>query len=125
MSVSASIGPISGIDYGSLINGLIALDQEPIDQLSTRLGTMDQQNNALTSLSTQMTALKISAASFSSTSIFRSATATSANPSVVTATAGVGTPTGTYSFNVQRLASASQMVTQGFSNTTTALGLSG
>ncbi|HVX85667.1 MAG TPA: flagellar filament capping protein FliD [Phycisphaerae bacterium] len=125
MSVTASVGPISGIDYGSLINGLISLDQQPIDQLSTRLGNLTNQQNALTDLSTQMTALKISAANFTSSSIFRSAAATSANPNVVTATAGVGTPTGTYSFNVQRLASASQMVTQGFANTTTALGLSG
>jgi len=72
-----------------------------------------------------MTGLKVAAASFSSSAVFRAATATSANPNIINATAGMGTPNGNYSFNVQRLASASQQATQGFSNSTTALGLTG
>jgi flagellar hook-associated protein 2 len=125
MSASTSIGPISGIDYGTLITGLISLDQQPIDKITTRLTALDNQHTAFLSLSTQLTALKISAASFSSSAVFRSAAATSANPGVVNATAGVGTPAGSYSFNVQRLAAASQMVTQGFSDSATALGKAG
>jgi flagellar hook-associated protein 2 len=125
MSASTSIGPISGIDYGSLITGLIGLDQQPIDKITTRLTKLDTQHTALLSLSSQLTSLKISSVNFTSSAIFRSATATSANPGVATATAGVGTPAGTYSFNVQRLAAASQMVTQGFSDSATALGKAG
>jgi flagellar hook-associated protein 2 len=125
MGVSSSIGPISGIDYGKLITGLTGLEQQPIDAITTRLGKLDKQNTALLGLSTLMTGLKVAAASFSSSAVFRSATATSANPNVATATAGVGTPVGNYTFNVQRLASASQQVSQGFASSTTALGLSG
>jgi flagellar hook-associated protein 2 len=125
MSVSTSIGPISGIDYGTLITGLVGLEQKPIDDITTRLTKLDQQNTALQGLATLMTGLKVSSASFVSSAVFRAATATSANPSVASATAGAGTPNGNYSFNVQRLASASQQVTQGFANSNTALGLAG
>src|SRR5579875_2346577 len=102
MSATSSIGPISGIDYGSLIAGLTSIDQQPIDQIATRLTTLDQQSNAFLTLSAQLTSLKLSAVNFSSSAIFRSATASTNNPAVATATAGVGTPPGTYSFNVQR-----------------------
>src|SRR5690349_14508232 len=121
MTVSASIGPISGIDYGSLITGLSSLEQQPIDQLGTRITALDKQNTALLGLSTLLTGLKLSSASFTSSAVFKSATATSANTGVLNATAGIGTATGNYSFNVQQLASASQQVSQGFSDQSTAL----
>ncbi len=125
MSVSASIGPISGIDYGKLLTGLTSFEQQPIDDITTRLGVLDQQQSALTALNALVAGLQISSANFTSASVFKAATATPADPTVLSATAGVGTSTGNYSFNVQRLASASQQVTQGFTDTTSALGLSG
>lgn len=104
---------------------MISLEQKPIDDITTRVTKLDKQNTALQGLATLMTGLKVSAASFVSSAVFKAASATSANPSVASVTAGVGTPTGNYSFNVQRLASASQQVTQGFASSNTALGLSG
>ncbi len=125
MGVSTSIGPVSGIDYGKLITGLTGIEQKPIDDITTKLGKLDKQNTALLDLSTLLTGIKVAAASFASSAIFRATNATTANPSVLNATAGIGTPVGNYSFNVQQLASSTQVVTQGFANSTTALGLSG
>src|SRR4051812_48918853 len=126
MGVSTSIGPVSGIDYGKLITGLIGLEQKPIDDITTRLGKLDKQNTALLGLSTLLTGVKVAAANFTSSAVFRAASATSANPSILGASAGVGTATGNYSFNVQRLASASQQVSQGFADSSTnPLGFSG
>jgi flagellar hook-associated protein 2 len=125
MTVTASIGPISGIDYGSLITGLSSLEQQPIDQIGKRITALDDQNTALLGLSTLLTGLKLSSANFTSSAVFKSATATTGNPGILTATAGIGTATGNYSFNVQRLASASQQVTQGFSDQNSPLGLAG
>jgi len=125
MTVSSSIGPVSGIDYGKLIDGLTGLMQKPIDQISTRLDKLSKQSDALNTLATLVTGLKISGASFTSAGVFKAASATTGNPSILSATAGVGTATGNYSFNVQRLASASQQVTQGFTDQTSALGLTG
>jgi flagellar hook-associated protein 2 len=125
MSVSTSVGPVSGIDYGKLIDGLSSLDQKPIDQITKRLTKLDKQNTAILGLSTLLTGLKVASASFTSSAVFRAATATSANTNLITATAGMGTANGNYSFNVQRLAAASQQVTQGFSSSTSPLGLAG
>lgn len=126
MSVSSSVGPISGIDYGKLITGLIGIEQRPIDIITKRLTKLEDQNTAFTSLATKLTSLKLAATNFSSAAIFRAATAASSNTSVLNATAGIGTPIGSYNFIVQRLASASQAVSQGFADTeTTSLGLTG
>ena len=105
MGVSSSIGPISGIDYGKLITGLTSLDQQPIDDITTQLNTLDQQNcRPARGLSTLMTGLKVSAANFTETSaVFRAATLPRPPiPAWLTANAGIGTATGNYSFNVQR-----------------------
>jgi flagellar hook-associated protein 2 len=125
MTISSSVCPVSGIDYGKLIDGLTGLMQKPIDKLGTRLETLGKQSDALTGLATLMTGLKLSSASFTSAGVFRAASATPANPSILSAVAGVGTTNGNYSFNVQRLASASQQVSQGFADQTSALGLTG
>jgi flagellar hook-associated protein 2 len=122
---SSSIGPISGIDYGKLITSMTSTEQSAIDSISTQTTKLEAQNEALIALSTLMTGLKVSAANFTSAGVFRAATATSADTSIINATAGNGTPVGNYNFNVQRLAASSQQVTQGFANTTSALGLSG
>ncbi len=125
MGASTSVGPVSGIDYGALITGLTAVDQAGITSVTNRITVLNNQDQALTSLNTLVTGLKISSASFLSSSIFRATTTNSANPGVLTATGGIGSPTGNYSFSVQRLAAASQQVTQGFSSSSAALGLSG
>lgn len=126
MTVSSTIGPISGINYGQLITALSSYEQQPIDDINTRLKTISSQSTALTDLTTQMTALKLSAASFTSPAIFAATSATSINPSVASATAGIGTPVGAYNFAVQRLASASQSVSPGYADAyNTALNLTG
>ena len=47
MTVSTSIGPISGIDYGKLITGLIGIEQQPITTLQNQIQTAGQQSDAL------------------------------------------------------------------------------
>ena len=125
MGATTTIGPVSGIDYGALITGLTAVDQVGITAVTNRITLLNNQDTALTTLNTLVTGLKISSASFLSSSIFRATATNSANPNVLTATGGVGSPTGNYSFSVQRLAAASQQVTQGFSSSSAALGLNG
>ena len=93
---------------------------------ATRINNLSNQDTALTSLNTLVTALKVSSASFISSSDLQSHQRHQrANTNIINATGGVGTPPGNYNFTVQQLASASQIVTQGFSNSTANLGLSG
>ncbi|HVT82446.1 MAG TPA: flagellar cap protein FliD N-terminal domain-containing protein, partial [Phycisphaerae bacterium] len=122
---STSIGPISGIDYGKLITGLTQDQQKQIDDISKRTDKLDKQSTALTTLATLMTSLKISSAAFTSSGVFKATSASSSNTGIINPTAGIGTPVGSYNFNVQRLASASQVITQGFADTSSSLGLAG
>jgi len=123
MSASASIGPISGINYGQLITGLTALDQVPITNLQNQVATIGSENTAFVSLSAMMAQLQISAGSLTTATVFKSSTANSSNSNVATATAGPGTAVGSYQFNVERLATSSQLVTQGYADSTsTAVG---
>jgi len=125
MSVSASIGPISGINYGLLLTGLTQLDQSQIDQVNTQITTLGQESNTFTSIAADLTSLKVAASAFVSTAVFHSAAASSSNSGVLNATAGTGTPVGSYAFTVQRVATSSQIVSQGFASSTNPLGLSG
>ena len=90
MSASTSIGPISGIDYGKLITGLTQPDQAQIDAITTRTDTLDGQSQALNSLASLLTGLNLSAAAFTSSTVFKASTATPSNPAVLSATTGVG-----------------------------------
>jgi flagellar hook-associated protein 2 len=119
MSVTASIGPISGINYGALLTGLTQLDQAPIDSANAQIATIGKETDAFNSLATDLTGLKIAGAAFSTSAIFHAATASSSNPNAISATAGIGTPVGSYSFTVQRVASSSQIVSQGFADANT------
>ncbi|MEI8197133.1 MAG: flagellar cap protein FliD N-terminal domain-containing protein, partial [Phycisphaerae bacterium] len=125
MTVTSSIGPISGIDYGKLIDGLMGIEQRPLDQTNKLLTSLKSQSDAFLSLSAQMTGLKLAATNFTSSAIFRSTTATSSNPNILSATSNLSAPVGSYAFTVQRLAAASQLATQGFASATTAIGTSG
>ncbi len=126
MTVSSSIGPVSGIDYGKLITALSSYQQQPIDDITKRLTTIKTQSTALTDLTTMLTNLRVSAANFISPAIFAATTASSSNTGVATASASIGAPIGSYNFTVQQLASASQSVSQGFADAyNTPLGLTG
>lgn len=125
MTVSSSIGPISGIDYGKLIDGLMGIEQRPLNQTNSLLKRVRSQSDSLLSISAQMTGLKLAATNFSSSAIFRSTTATSSNTNIMSATSNLSAPVGSYAFTVQRLAAASQLATQGFASATTAIGTSG
>lgn len=122
MSISSSIGPVSGINYGTLITGLMAIEQRPLDLVTKQIKKVKEQSDALIGLSAQIASLKLAATSFTSSAIFRSTTATSSNTSILSATSTIGAPVGAYSFNVQRLAAATQLATQGFSSASVAIG---
>jgi flagellar hook-associated protein 2 len=126
MTVSASIGPISGIDYGTLLTGLTQLDQAPIDAANAQIATLGKETTAFNSLAADLTALKVDSSGLISGTAFNSAIANSSNPSVLTATAGIGTAVGSYNFTVDRLATSSQIISQGYADSTnTALGTAG
>jgi flagellar hook-associated protein 2 len=115
--IQAQVGLISGINYGALISQLISLDQEPVTLLQDRVANSTEQEAAFSSLSTSLSAIQTIGNSLALPQTFAAATANSSDTNVLTATAGTAASVGSYQFQVERLVSTQQTVSQGFGDT--------
>ncbi len=114
--ISSSIGLVSGIDSGSLIEQLVQLERRPIRTLESRIAQTAQVQLAFTELGTRLNTLKSSAASLRKPTTFEQNSVNTSGADTLTATAAVGTAAGTYDFSVARLVSAQQLVSSGFAD---------
>ena len=118
-TITSGIGLVSGINTADLINKLIAIDAQPVNDLQTRIATMQTQETALKAIQAQVTALQGSLTPLTNINTFNNTTASSSDSSVLTATTTNTSPPGTYSFYVSQLVTAQQAISQGFSDTST------
>ena len=118
--ISSSIGLVSGIDSGSLIEQLVQLERRPIQTLETRIAKTAQVQLAYTQLGTRLNTLKSSATALRKPTTFDQNTVNVSGADTLTATAGVGTAAGSYDFSVARLVSAQQLISSGFADADTA-----
>ncbi|WP_260417931.1 flagellar filament capping protein FliD [Pseudomonas cichorii] len=117
-TITASTGLNSGLDIKAIVGVIIdtekaAKQNQITKQTSVTKGAsdgVDQLTAALSAFQTAMTALKST-----TTPAFQGFAATSANESVVKATAGNAAVSGTYSLNVSQLATSSKVATAALS----------
>lgn len=122
--ISSSIGLISGLDTGSLINQLLAIEARPKQLAQQRIIQLQSQQAALLDLNSRLSSLKTAAAKFRSARVFSAANATSSNTNVLTARAQPGAPLGSFSFLVDRVVQSQQALSRGFvDRNATGLGL--
>lgn len=119
--ITSSVGLVSGINTGAIIDELMALEQEPVTVLQTQVSSTKAQQQAYSTLETQLSTLQSIGMSLELPSTFAASTATSSDPNTLTATTTAGAPTGTYQFQVARLVSAQQSVSNGFGSTSSPL----
>ena len=113
MSTSATSSPAitfsgigSGIDTASIVAALMKIERQPIDRITTQKSAITAKQGVVQEINGLLTALRDAAAKMYSLDAFQAKTATSADPSVVSATAGTSAPTGTYNVVVSALAQA-------------------
>lgn len=99
-------GLASGFDWQSLVSQLVQVERAPETQLQTQQSTLQQQNNALGSIKTELSVLQNDLATLNTPGFFDSRTAASSDSTVASASAAAGTAVGTYAFNVTQMASA-------------------
>ena len=122
--ISTGTGLISGIDTGSLIEQLLAIDARPKQFVQQRALQLQSQQAALLDLNSRLSSLKTAAGKFRSSRIFQTTTATSSNPSVLSARANPGAPLGSFSFIVDRVVQSQQALSRGIvDRNATGLGL--
>ena len=117
-------GASSGLDFSAVIEALTALQNRSIQTLQGRIATATSRKSALLGLSSSLLGVQSAASPLSDPSYFGKSVASSGNESVLLATSS-GAVTGSYIFDVRRLAQAQQARSGGFASATAALGLSG
>jgi flagellar hook-associated protein 2 len=116
-TITSNVGLISGINTGAIIDGLISIDSQPINLLQTQIKSAQNQQTAYKAIETQLTSIQQIGQSLALPQTFQAATTTSSNQNVLTATAGVAAAVGSYQFQVARLVSTQQTISNGFANT--------
>ena len=115
-TITSGTGLISGINTTQIIDELMSIDNQQVTLVQSHIDDANTQKTAYTDLQTRLTGLQITSQQLGSPESFDNATATSSDPTVLTATAAAGTPAGTYQFQVARLVQAQQLVTGGFND---------
>jgi flagellar hook-associated protein 2 len=116
-------GLVSGIDTSSVVKGLLAVEQAKIDANTQRQTTLQTQQTAYKQVEAKLLSLQKDVAQLSATtnSVFDARGAVSSDTSVVTAAAASAAAPGVYNLNVNNLAQAQQIATQGFDSATSAI----
>lgn len=114
--ITSGTGLISGINSGQIIQQLLAIEARPKQLAQQRLVQLQGQQAAFLDLSNRLSALKDASSKFRSSRIFESATATSSDDKILTATATAGAASGSYTLFVDRLVSTQQSLSRGLSD---------
>lgn len=121
-SISVGTGLVSGLNYSSIIDSLIAIEKQPADLLSAQLKTQQSVQAAYTGLSATLLSLSLSVNQLGQSSVLNARQATSSNSSILQATASTAAVSGTYSFRPLQQAQAQRFTSSGFAATTSLVG---
>jgi flagellar hook-associated protein 2 len=119
--ITSSIGLISGINTGQIIDELIAIDSEPVTLLNTEISSAQAVKTAYQDLETQLSSIQTVGNALALPQTFKSSTASSSDTSVLTATTGTDAAVGTYQFQVSRTVTTQQSISEGFADSSNAL----
>lgn len=100
-------GLASGLDTTTLIQKLLAVEQQPVTLYQTQQAKLRAISTAYTDLNTKLLALKYKAEAVGDSASFFSRSVTSSQDTVATASAAQGTSKGTYTLTVTGLARGS------------------
>lgn len=120
--ISTTTGLISGINYQSIIDQLMAIEKKPVDDLTTQQTTVKSQETAYTTLSASLLSLGLTVNQFSQSGILNARQANSSNSSIITAAATTSAVPGTYNFRPVQLAQAQAYTSVGFASNSAIVG---
>lgn len=114
MSISATSGVVSNIDYQTLISQLVGIRQQSITQLSDDKKTLERTNSAYSNLSSKVDELKSAADALRTSSAFKVFKTTSSDETILGASASSTASKGSYSVVVTNIAKAHKIAADGF-----------
>ena len=116
---SSVSGIVSGLDTNDIITKLMQIERKPLVRLQAKKNAATTQLTAWQGMAARLVTLKINATVLNRELTFAQRTAVSSDLSAVSVSVGGVPDAGTYSFTVQRLASASQVLSRGYSSRNT------
>jgi len=121
----AALG-LGGIDTTTLVSSLVSIESQPLNQLNTQQQSIQSASGAISAFSSDLSALKSAVTALSTPGAFQSMTATSSDSSVVANTVASGSPQpGQWTVSVGQVAQAQRSLSNGASDPTADLGMSG
>ena len=121
MATISSAGIGSGLDVNSIITQLMAIESQPLTSLQAKATTIKSTVSEYGKMKSAVSTLNDLAAKLANTTTWGQTTVSSANPSAVTA-ASNGSAAGSYSVQVQSLASVQTLASGVFASTTSTPG---
>ncbi len=126
MATITALGIGSGLDANSIVDQLMALEQQPLIALQTKEAGYIAELSAIGQLSSAVSAFKSAVDALSSSDDFNVFTATSADTAKFTASASSSAAEGTFDVKVNSLATAQKQGSNSFADSdTTTVGSSG
>ncbi|MGL4942762.1 MAG: flagellar filament capping protein FliD [Thermoguttaceae bacterium] len=124
--IQSNVGLVSGIDYKSLVDQLITIEQYPAKRLEQRAELLLNQQTALAQLIGQFTLASFMFTNLGKASVYDRTDLASSSTLLTAAKSGNGTPApGTYTFTPVRVAQSQQSISNGVASDTVALGKTG
>jgi flagellar hook-associated protein 2 len=114
--ITSSVGLVSGINTGQIVDQLMAIEQQPVTDLQNRVAGLDTQRTAWMTLSASLLGLQSTATTLKDAKTFNARTVNSSDQTTMTATADSTAALGTYQFTVRRLAQTQQLISGGMTD---------
>ncbi len=116
-------GLVSGLDTTSIIEGLVSLQDAQVGRLNERKNEIVQQQTAFQGINARLLSFRSTMSRLNRTTnaVFDERTVSSSSESIITASAGSRAIEGSYSLQVNSLAKAHQIGSQGFSSTSSSI----
>jgi len=122
MATISNLGVGSGLDLGTLLDQLTTAEQAPLTVIQQRQTSYQTKLSAYGQLQSMLAAFQGTANQLSKPSFFNTATATSSNTGVLSATGSTTAAPGSYAVNVTALAQAQSLVGAGQAKQDAAIG---
>ena len=122
MATISSPGIGSGLDTAGIISKLMSVEAIPLNQLTTTENSYQTKITAYGQVQSNLSQFQSSVLGLSNINSLKTVTATSSDTTTLTATASAGAIAGNYAITVNQLAQAQQIVSNGQSSSTNAIG---
>ena len=121
MATISTLGIGSGLDINGLLNQLMAAEALPIKDLDKKEAQHLAKVAAFNTLGTAVSTFKSAISNLATPTSFRKMTATSADSTLFSASAGTNAVSGAYSVEVKQLAQSQKLLSKAFTATTDAV----